>query len=48
MFFDEPVVPVSAVASPDVSAGLAINGLAVVLLGVFPGMIMASCLAAFS
>jgi len=48
MFFDEPTVPVSAVAAPDVSAGLAINGAAVVLLGVFPGMIMAACIAAFA
>ena len=48
MFFDEPVLPVSAVASPDVSAGLAINGAAVVLLGVFPSAIMAACVAAFS
>jgi len=48
MFFDEPLVPVSAVASPDVSAGLAINGAAVVLFGVFPSAIMAACVAAFS
>ncbi len=48
MFFDEPIVPVSAAASPDVSAGLAINGAAVVLLGVFPGLIMTACVAAFS
>lgn len=48
MFFDEPIVPVRAVASPDVSAGLAINGAAVVFLGVFPGLIMAACVAAFA
>ncbi len=48
MFFDEPVVPIRAVASLDVSAGLAINGAAVVLLGVFPGLIMAACVAAFA
>lgn len=48
MFFDEPLVPISATASPDVSAGLAINGAAVVILGVFPGMIMAACVAAFA
>lgn len=48
MFFDEPIVPVPASASLDVSAGLAINGAAVVLLGVFPGLIMAACVAAFT
>ena len=48
MFFDEPIVPVRAVASPDVSAGLAINGAAVVFLGIFPGLIMAACVAAFA
>lgn len=48
MFFDEPIVPVSASASPDVSAGLAINGAAVVFLGIFPGLIMTACVAAFS
>ena len=48
MFFDEPVVPARAVASADVTAGLAINGVAVVLLGVFPSLIMAACVAAFS
>jgi len=48
MFFDEPVVPVTAAAAPDVSAGLALNGAAVVILGVFPGLIMAACVAAFA
>lgn len=48
MFFDEPIVPVSARTAPDVSAGLAINGAAVVILGVVPGLILTACVAAFA
>jgi len=48
MVFDEPIVQVSAPTSLDVSAGLAINGAAVVLLGVFPSIIMAACITAFA
>lgn len=47
MFFDEPTDPVDIKVSGDVTAGLAINGLAVVVLGLAPGMIMAACIAAF-
>lgn len=48
MFFDEPVLPDTTAPSVDVSAGLAVNGAAVVLLGIFPGLIMAACVAAFA
>ena len=47
MFFDEPTDPVDIEVSGDVTAGLAINGLAVLVLGVAPGFIMAACVAAF-
>jgi len=47
MFFDEPLVPLPLPASIDVSAGLALNGLAVVALGLFPSLIMTACLHAF-
>jgi len=47
MFFDEPIDSSLVPAAPDVSATLAINGLAVVLLGIFPGFIMAVCVQAF-
>jgi len=48
-FFDEPA-PLSAevATAGDVTAGLAVNGLAVVVLGVFPGLVMTACLAAFA
>lgn len=48
MFFDEPVVPIAVPAKLDVSAGLALNGFAVVALGLFPSVIMAVCLRAFA
>lgn len=48
MFFDEPVVTTEVTPASDVSAGLAVNGLAVILLGIFPSVIMAACLAAFA
>ncbi len=48
MYFDEPVVTTEIDTAGDVSAGLAINGLAVVVLGIFPSFIMAACLAAFA
>ena len=47
MFFDEPTDPVDIQVSGDVTAGLAINGLAVLVLGIAPGFIMAACIAAF-
>jgi len=48
MFFDEPVFQTEVPTSSDVKAGLAVNGLALVVLGIMPGMIMGVCLAAFS
>lgn len=49
VFFDEPAAGGEDVETAgDVSAGLAVNGLAVVALGVFPGLVMAACIAAFA
>ncbi len=47
MFFDEPTDVVDIKVAGDVTAGLAVNGLAVLALGVAPGFIMAACIAAF-
>ncbi len=47
MFFDEPVEPLPVVAPIDVQLGLTINGAAIILFGIFPGLIMAACAAAF-
>lgn len=47
-FFDEPVDDAATLETAgDVSAGLAVNGLAMLVLGIFPGLIMAACIAAF-
>ena len=48
MFFDEPTESEEIHVAGDVTAGLAVNGLAVVVLGLAPGFIMAACIAAFS
>ena len=48
MFFDEPVDSSPVPAAPDVNATLAVNGLAVLVLGIFPGLIMTVCVRAFS
>ena len=48
MFFDEPTDPVDIKVAGDVTAGLAVNGLAVIGLGIAPGLIMSACIAAFS
>ena len=48
MFFDEPAETQPVLAAVDVKVGLSINGAAVLLFGVFPGLIMAACVAAFS
>lgn len=47
IYFDEPLVDVELNAGADVSAALAINGAAVLVLGIFPGLVMSVCLAAF-
>ncbi len=47
MFFDEPVEPQPVLAAMDVHVGLAINGAAILFFGLFPGLIMAACAAAF-
>ena len=47
MFFDEPVEPQPVLAPMDVQLGLSINGAAIILFGIFPGLIMAACAAAF-
>ena len=50
VYFDNPADGNEAAlpAAADVSAGLAVNGLAVLGFGVFPGLIMSACLAAFA
>jgi len=47
MYFDDAIDHTEIETPADVTGGLAINGLAVVALGIFPGMIMAACIAAF-
>ncbi len=48
MFFDEPIFQTEIDTATDVSAGLAVNGLALVVFGIMPGLIMGICLAAFA
>ncbi len=47
MFFDDPVEPQPVLAPIDVQIGLTINGAAILFFGIFPGLIMAACAAAF-
>jgi len=47
MFFDDPVEPLPVLAPMDVQIGLTINGAAILFFGIFPGLIMAACAAAF-
>ena len=47
MYFDDAIDQTEVETTPDVAGGLAINGLAVVAMGIFPGMIMTACIAAF-
>ncbi|MDB4223117.1 NADH-quinone oxidoreductase subunit NuoN [Granulosicoccus sp.] len=48
MFFDDPIDTAEVRPATDVSAALAINGAAVLALGIAPGFIMAACIAAFA
>lgn len=48
MFFDDPIDTTDVRPAGDVSAVLAINGAAVLALGIAPGLIMGACIAAFS
>ena len=48
MFFDDPIFTTEVETPSDVSAGLAFNGLAMVVLGIAPGIIMGICVAAFA
>lgn len=48
MFFDEPVDTHSVKPAKDVSTVLAANGLAILVFGIVPGVIMSACIAAFS
>ena len=48
VFFDDPVDNLEVNPAGDVTAGLAINGLAVLALGIAPGLIMGACIAAFA
>ncbi|ASJ72317.1 NADH-quinone oxidoreductase subunit NuoN [Granulosicoccus antarcticus] len=48
MFFDDPADDIEVNPAGDVTAGLAINGLAVIGLGLAPGLIMGACIAAFA
>jgi len=48
MYFDEPLVHTEIDTANDVSAGLAINGGALLVLGLIPGIIMGVCVAAFA
>ncbi len=47
MFFDDPTDTAEVRPAGDVSAVLAINGAAVLALGIAPGIIMSACIAAF-
>ncbi len=46
MYFDEPTQAVTIEPQPMASATMAVNGLAVLLLGIVPGPLMAACLVA--
>jgi len=48
MFFDEPILQTEVEAASDVTAGLAVNGLALLVFGIMPGLIMGVCVAAFA
>ena len=48
MYFDEPLVHTEIDTANDGSAGLAINGGALLVLGLIPGIIMGVCVAAFA
>lgn len=48
MFFDEPIMQTEVDAASDVTAGLAVNGLALLVFGIMPGLIMGVCVAAFA
>lgn len=48
MFFDDPTDEIAVRPAGDVTAGLAVNGLAVIGLGLAPGLIMGACIAAFA
>jgi NADH-quinone oxidoreductase subunit N len=43
MYFDEPVTATSVSATLDVRLVLSTNGLLVLVLGIFPGALMALC-----
>ncbi|MGD9602722.1 MAG: NADH-quinone oxidoreductase subunit NuoN [Gammaproteobacteria bacterium] len=46
MYFDEPESPYPVTSSPDLRLILSVNGLAVLVLGLLPGVLMSVCLAA--
>lgn len=48
MYFDEPELPLQIRAGAGMRLVLSINGLAVLLLGLMPGLLMAVCLAALA
>jgi NADH-quinone oxidoreductase subunit N len=48
MYFDPPVEPVPLTAPADLQVTLSINALAVLVLGIFPGGLMALCIAAIA
>ena len=48
MFFDDPIDTTDVRPAGDVTAGLAVNGFAVIALGIAPGFIMGACIAAFA
>ncbi len=47
MYFDQPVKAIEGSSSMDASTLLSANGLAVLILGLFPGALMALCLGVF-
>ena len=47
MFFDDATDETEVKPAGDVSAALAVNGVAVLVLGIAPGFIMSACIAAF-
>jgi NADH-quinone oxidoreductase subunit N len=48
MYFDKPTDPLPLISSADMRLVLSANGLAVLLLGIFPGSLMALCLSTFT
>ena len=48
MYFDKPASEEPLVINTDLQVAMSVNGLAVLLLGLFPGGLLALCLNVFS